>query len=75
MGCVPQKPPPRKLPEVITPPKAGTAARGPSDVFRMMGMTGAEFAAALVGVKCDYCGTVVRGERCSNCGAPRKDLS
>lgn len=43
--------------------------------MRGMGMTGAEFAAALGGVKCDYCGVVVRGEKCSNCGAPRKDLA
>lgn len=66
MGCVSQK----------APPKPKTSATGPAGVLRKMGMTSSEFIAALGGVRCEYCSKIVRWEeKCTNCGAPRKDLA
>jgi rubrerythrin len=68
MGCIPAKPPIR----FTCRDDATGALRAAEAMLRASGMSFREFSEALrARTVCSYCGTVLRGERCQNCGAPR----
>jgi rubrerythrin len=68
MGVCPAKPPIR----FTCRNDAAAALRAAEAMLRASGMSFREFSEALAArTVCSYCGTVLKGERCRNCGAPR----